>query len=71
MQKMVYGCPHRQAEHMTSVCILSVKKANYILGCNSQDTESGLKEIVISLYVALVRLHLKYCVQFWAPKCKK
>ena len=52
-------------------CQAAANKANRILACIKKGINARDEEIILPLYKTLVRPHLEYAVQFWAPVLKK
>ena len=48
-------------------CIAVRNKANRILGFISRSVSNRTEDVILKLYLALVRPHLDYVVQFWSP----
>uniref|UniRef100_A0A8C5MJL4 Reverse transcriptase domain-containing protein n=1 Tax=Leptobrachium leishanense TaxID=445787 RepID=A0A8C5MJL4_9ANUR len=52
-------------------CQTAVAKASKVLACIKRGVHSRDENIILPLYKSMVRPHLEYVVQFWAPVLKK
>ena len=57
--------------HPRGQCIVARNRANKILGFIGRSVTNRSPEVILRLYLALVRPHLDYAAQFWSPYYRK
>lgn len=52
-------------------CAPVAKRPTSIMACIRNSVAGRTAEVIVCLYLALARLHLKYCIQVWTPHCQR
>jgi len=57
--------------HVNQQCALAAQKPDYILGSIKRSVASRSREVILTLYSALVRPYLESCIHLWSPQHRK
>ena len=70
-EKDLGGVLFDQKLNTTQQCALAAQKVIHILGCTKISVVSRLREVILTLYSAVVLPYLESCIQLWSPQYRK
>jgi len=71
LRRRRWGCWFDEKLSMSQQGGFEAQKGSCILGCIKSRVGSRGREMIVSLFSALVRFHLEPCAQLWGPQHKK